>query len=159
MLNRPSFQRYSPSMRELDNVSVMMTRSPNPSNLAVAPLPQQLNLCAVRSSPTLTGVSDWRFATEDLRRLRSSNVVLIERMLRNHQPHDVLSQVPENIDWRSKTFKLALKIERLIFKAARSRDDYLDQETLARRVKILSRHLVRIRMRKNALADGFPTRS
>lgn len=156
MLNRPSFQRYSPSMRELD----MMGRSPTLPGLAMpAPMPQ--TTCSSRVSPMANafGSTDWRLATEDLRRMRSSNVVLIERMLRNHQPHDVLSQVPENTDWRSKTFKLALKIERLIFKAAKSREDYLDQETLARRVKILSRHLVRIRMRKNALADGFPTRT
>lgn len=139
----------------------MLGRSPSLTGLVMpAPLPQ--TSCSSRVSPVANAFSssvDWRLATEDLRRVRSGNVVLIERMLRNHQPHDVLSQVPENTDWQSKTFKLALKIERLIFKAAKSRDDYLDQETLARRVKILSRHLVRIRMRKNALADGISVRT
>ncbi|KAJ0401238.1 hypothetical protein P43SY_010962 [Pythium insidiosum] len=73
-------------------------------------------------------------------------------MLRNHSPHDVLTQVPENNNWRSKTFVLALKIERLMFLAAPTRENYLNEQTLRSRVQLLSRHLVRIRKRKNAIA-------
>ncbi|TYZ65889.1 hypothetical protein PybrP1_003025 [[Pythium] brassicae (nom. inval.)] len=91
---------------------------------------------------------------EELRRLRSRCIVLIERMLRNHQPHDVLTQVPENYDWRSKTFLLAIKIEKLMFLAATSRENYLNEHTLRSRVQLLSRHLVRIRKRKNAMANA-----
>ncbi|EGZ15416.1 hypothetical protein PHYSODRAFT_251028 [Phytophthora sojae] len=109
--------------------------------------------------PAVSTACDWRLNSDDeLRRLRSNYVVVIERMLRNHQPHDVLNHVPENTDWRSKTFKLALKIERLMFKAAKSRADYLDEHTLHHRVKILCRYLVRIRMRKNAMVEGVPKR-
>ncbi|KAG6968883.1 hypothetical protein JG688_00005583 [Phytophthora aleatoria] len=144
MLNNPGlpdFQRF-----QLNSSSpVMMTRSNN--NAAVLPT-QVSTACATPTAANEGG-------DEELRRLRSNYVVLIERMLRNHQPHDVLNHVPENTDWRSKTFKLALKIERLMFKAAKSRADYMDEHTLSRRVKILCRHLVRIRMRKNAMVEGI----
>ncbi|TMW64288.1 hypothetical protein Poli38472_012910 [Pythium oligandrum] len=100
---------------------------------------------------------NWREAGEELRRLRSQIVVLIERMLRNHDPHDVLTQVPENNNWRSKTFVLALKIERLMFLAAPSRENYLNEHTLRNRVQLLSRHLVRIRKRKNVMANMLAT--
>ncbi|KAG7375930.1 hypothetical protein PHYPSEUDO_014831 [Phytophthora pseudosyringae] len=135
MLNRPGLPGFQ--------------RFPMSNNAAVLP-PQASTTCAA------TGSGDWRLGgDEELRRLRSNYVVLVERMLRNHQPHDVLNHVPENTDWRSKTFKLALKIERLMFKAAKSRADYLNEHTLHRRVKILCRYLVRIRMRKNAMVEGI----
>ncbi|KAE8882159.1 hypothetical protein PF005_g24720 [Phytophthora fragariae] len=140
MINRPglpSFQRF------------------NDGNNAVVP-PAVSTAC---SAVPAIGSGDWRVTNdEELRRLRSNYVVVIERMLRNHQPHDVLNHVPENTDWRSKTFKLALKIERLMFKAAKSRADYLDEHTLHHRVKILCRYLVRIRMRKNAMVEVTPKR-
>ncbi|OWZ18400.1 hypothetical protein PHMEG_0007514 [Phytophthora megakarya] len=121
----------------------------------VAVLPPQVSTACTAPAP-ISGNGDWRLnGDEELRRLRSNYVVLIERMLRNHQPHDVLNHVPENTDWRSKTFKLALKIERLMFKAAKSRADYLNEQTLHRRVKVLSRYLVRIRMRKNAMVEDI----
>ncbi|RLN93134.1 hypothetical protein BBJ28_00007160 [Nothophytophthora sp. Chile5] len=100
---------------------------------------------------------NWRQGGDEMRRLRSRHVVLIERMLRNHQPHDVLTQVPENYDWHSKTFSLAIKIERLMFTAATSRENYLNESTLRSRVQLLSRHLVRIRKRKNAMAASYET--
>jgi hypothetical protein len=93
-----------------------------------------------------------------MRRLRSRYVIMIERMLRNHQPHDVLTQVPENYDWHSKTFTLAIKIERLMFTTATSRENYLNESTLRARVQLLSRHLVRLRKRKNAMAVSYETR-
>ncbi|RLN93131.1 hypothetical protein BBJ28_00007163 [Nothophytophthora sp. Chile5] len=149
MLNRPSL----PSLQRFpldDGLPGLVGRSN-----AVMPTPVSTS-CSNHSSPN---VRDWRAGgDEELRRLRSSHVVLIERMLRNHQPHDVLSHVPENTDWRSKTFKLALKIERLMFRAAKSRADYMDDHTLQRRVKILCRYLVRIRMRKNAATDNLTKR-
>eukprot|EP00644_Phytophthora_capsici_P010292 jgi/Phyca11/509906/fgenesh2_kg.PHYCAscaffold_51_\ len=101
---------------------------------------------------------NWRQAGDEMRRIRSRQVVLIERMLRNHQPHDVLTQVPENYDWHSKTFTLAIKIERLMFTSATSRENYLDESTLRHRMQLLSRHLVRIRKRKNAVAASYETR-
>jgi hypothetical protein len=99
----------------------------------------------------------WREGTEEMRRLRARNVILVERMLSNHQPHDVLTQVPENFNWHSKTFTLAIKIERLMFASATSRENYLDESTLRSRVQLLSRHLVRIRKRKNAMATAYTT--
>jgi hypothetical protein len=150
MLNRPGlpgFQRFPLSA----GAPAMAAR-----NNAVLP-PQASTACA--NAPAANGSGDWRVGNdEELRRLRSNHVVLIERMLRNHQPHDVLNHVPENTDWRSRTFKLALKIERLMFKASKSRADYLNEHTLHRRVKILCRYLVRIRMRKNAMVDGITKR-
>ncbi|OWZ05091.1 hypothetical protein PHMEG_00022885 [Phytophthora megakarya] len=107
------------------------------------------------ADPTTT---NWRQAGDEMRRLRSRHVVLIERMLRNHQPHDVLTQVPENYDWHSKTFALAIKIERLMFTSATSRENYLDESTLRPRMQLLSRHLVRLRKRKNAMATATETR-
>ncbi|KAG6614077.1 uncharacterized protein IUM83_09937 [Phytophthora cinnamomi] len=126
-----------------------------PAMAAVVP-PAVSTACAAVSA---NGSGDWRLSSDDeLRRLRSNYAIVIERMLRNHQPHDVLNHVPENTDWRSKTFKLALKIERLMFKAAKSRADYLNEHTLHHRVKILCRYLVRIRMRKNAMVEGITKR-
>ncbi|KAG7378076.1 hypothetical protein PHYPSEUDO_010573 [Phytophthora pseudosyringae] len=101
---------------------------------------------------------NWRQAGDEMRRLRSRHVVVIERMLRTHQPHDVLTQVPENYDWHSKTFALAIKIERLMFTTATSRENYLDESTLRQRMQLLSRHLVRLRKRKNAVAASHETR-
>jgi hypothetical protein len=173
----PTFQRLQASMREFDHVPMGMgfnvaTSSARPS--AIVP-PSQFttgNSCQSNSlnathltsyatanssnntnaacRPAATG--NWRVAGEELRRVRSQVVVQIERMLRAHQPHDVLTQVPENTDWESKTFVLALKIERLMFLAAPSRENYLNEATLRSRVQLLSRHLVRIRKRKNAMA-------
>ncbi|KAE8882167.1 hypothetical protein PF010_g18765 [Phytophthora fragariae] len=103
--------------------------------------------------------ANWRQAGDEMRRLRSRHVILIEGMLRNHQPHDVLTQVPENFDWHSKTFALAIKIERLMFTSATSRENYLNESTLRARVQLLSRHLVRLRKRKNnAMAAACETR-
>lgn len=95
---------------------------------------------------------NWREPSEDLRRLRARNVLLIDRMLRAHQPHDVLTQVPENTNWHSKTITVALKIERLMFTTASSRQHYEDEATLRSRVQLLSRQLVRMRKRKNVVA-------
>lgn len=95
---------------------------------------------------------NWREPTEELRRLRARNVLLIDRMLRAHQPHDVLTQVPENTNWHSKTVTVALKIERLMFMTASSRQHYEDEATLRNRVQLLSRQLVRMRKRKNVVA-------
>ncbi|KAH7474237.1 hypothetical protein PRNP1_014017 [Phytophthora ramorum] len=145
MINRPGlpgFQRFP-----LNSDAPVII----PRNSAVVPTPTVSSACAPANAS-----GDWRLSGNDeMRHLRSGTVVLIERMLRNHQPHDVLNHVPENTDWRSKTFQLALKIERLMFKAAKSRADYLDEHTLHRRVKILCRYLVRIRMRKNAAVEGI----
>lgn len=122
----------------------------NPNGAAIVPPSMAASSCGARAGPS---DSAWREnGGEDLRRLRSRSIVLIERMLRNHQPHDVLTQVPENYDWRSKTFLLAIKIEKLMFLAATSRENYLNEHTLRSRVQLLSRHLVRIRKRKNAMA-------
>ncbi|GMF55995.1 unnamed protein product [Phytophthora fragariaefolia] len=130
MINRPGFQRFP-----LNSATPVMTAHNN----AVLP-PAVPTTCAAAPA---NGSVDWRLSSDDeLRRLRSNYVIVIERMLRNHQPHDVLNHVPENTDWRSKTFKLALKIERLMFKAAKSRADYLNEHTLQHRVKILCRYLV-----------------
>ncbi|KAL4087747.1 hypothetical protein PRIC1_013634 [Phytophthora ramorum] len=119
---------------------------------------------ATPTIPSVVGVVEvptggtWRQAGDEMRRLRSRHVILVERMLRNHQPHDVLTQVPENYDWHSKTFTLAIKIERLMFTTATSRENYLDENTLRSRVQLLSRHLVRLRKRKNAMAASHETR-
>ncbi|POM59387.1 hypothetical protein PHPALM_31891 [Phytophthora palmivora] len=119
----------------------------------VAVLPTQVS-AACTAPVTTTGNGDWRLSgDEELRRLPHATQPPAAR-----RAHDVLNHVPENTDWRSKTFQLALKIERLMFKAAKSRADYLDERTLHRRVKILSRYLVRIRMRKNAMVDGITKR-
>ncbi|EGZ15409.1 hypothetical protein PHYSODRAFT_561209 [Phytophthora sojae] len=122
--------------------------------------------CAAAPVMSSTGVAgapqvqepNWRQAGDEMRRLRSRHVILIESMLRNHQPHDVLTQVPENYDWHSKTFQLAIKIERLMFTTASSRENYLNESTLRARVQLLSRHLVRLRKRKNAMAAAHETR-
>ncbi|GAB9466439.1 hypothetical protein Gpo141_00003814 [Globisporangium polare] len=139
----------------------------NPNGAAIVPPSTMSSSCSARnaSGATSTGNNNnanntnsdpaWReTGGDDLRRLRTRSVVNIERMLRNHQPHDVLTQVPENYDWRSKTFQLALKIEKLMFLAATSRENYLNEHTLRSRVQLLSRHLVRIRKRKNAMASS-----
>ncbi|KAE9042970.1 hypothetical protein PR003_g3274 [Phytophthora rubi] len=99
--------------------------------------------------------ANWRENDGAVQGLRTRNVVLIEQMLSNHAPHDVLTQVPENGDWHSKTFQLAVKIERLMFNTATSRDDYLNESTLRLRVQNLSRNLIQLRKRKNMLSDNF----
>lgn len=119
--------------------------------------------CAALVVPNVGGAQDptsgnWRQANDEMRRLRTRQVIQIERMLRNHQPHDVLTQVPENYDWHSKTFALAIKIERLMFTTATSRENYLNESTLRSRVQLLSRHLVRLRKRKNAMAASYESR-
>lgn len=148
---------------------------PQVAGLPVAPMPPGMSgmtgvvpgtvSCAPPPAMVSSGIiqdpaANWRQTGEEMRRLRTRHVVLIERMLRNHQPHDVLTQVPENVDWHSKTFTLAIKIERLMFAAATSRENYLNESTLRQRVQLLSRHLVRIRKRKNAMAasSAYETR-
>lgn len=143
-----------------------VTASPLSSSLLggvgfVPPLAASAGYQAPSPSPSVgyagsTSSGDsWRDATDEMRRLRARNVVLIERMLSNHQPHDVLTQVPENFNWHSKTFALAIKIERLMFASATSKESYLNESTLRTRVQFLSRHLVRIRKRKNAIATAY----
>ncbi|KAG7401551.1 hypothetical protein PHYBOEH_000609 [Phytophthora boehmeriae] len=99
--------------------------------------------------------ANWRENDGVVQGLRTRNIVLIEQMLTNHAPHDVLTQVPENVDWHSKTFQLAVKIERLMFNTATSRDDYLNESTLRVRVQNLSRNLIQLRKRKNMISEGF----
>ncbi|RLN64096.1 hypothetical protein BBJ29_003419 [Phytophthora kernoviae] len=133
MLNRPNLPGFQHlQLNTSTGTPVVMTR-----NNAVMPT----SIFTTCANPNASG--DWHLNGDDeLRRLRSNNVVIIERMLRNHQPHEVLNHVPENTDWRSKTFNLALKVERLMFKVAKSRAEYLNAHTLPRRVKILCRYLV-----------------
>lgn len=95
------------------------------------------------------GDNRWRTPTEELRRLRVETVRRIELILRSHRAHDVLTQIPENADWFTKTLSLALKLERLMFVLAMSREHYLDVQTLDRRVRLLARQLVGVRRRKN----------
>ncbi|KAG2790738.1 hypothetical protein PC129_g6642 [Phytophthora cactorum] len=99
--------------------------------------------------------ANWRENDGMVQGLRTRNVVLIEQMLSNHAPHDVLTQVPENIDWHSKTFQVAVKIERLMFNTATSREDYLNESTLRTRVQNLSRNLIQLRKRKNMISENF----
>ncbi|ETM32578.1 hypothetical protein F441_20721 [Phytophthora nicotianae CJ01A1] len=99
--------------------------------------------------------ANWRENDGTVQGLRTRNVVLIEQMLSSHAPHDVLTQVPENIDWHSKTFQLAVKIERLMFNTATSREDYLNESTLRTRVQNLSRNLIQMRKRKNMISEKF----
>jgi hypothetical protein len=98
--------------------------------------------------------NSWFEISEDLRNRRWKNVVLVDRMLRGHRPHEVLTHVPQNTNWESKTFTLALKIERLMFFAAKSRESYLNERTLRTRVRFISRCLVRLRERKNLAYTG-----
>ncbi|KAL3656553.1 hypothetical protein V7S43_003130 [Phytophthora oleae] len=97
----------------------------------------------------------WMQIGQDLRTQRWKNVVNIDRMLRNHHPHEVLTQVEQNTNWYAKTFTLALKVERLIFEAATSRESYLDEHTLRARVAQVSRRLIGLRERKNMVKLGF----
>ncbi|CAI5729505.1 hypothetical protein KXD40_003585 [Peronospora effusa] len=136
MLNRSNPQRFQPFRLSNDIPVVVFHNNAIPATITYA---------SASSSESV----DWR---EEIRCLRSSNVVLIERMLRNHRPHDILNHLPENIDWRSKTFKLALKVECLILKWATTRADYLNERTLHHRVKRLCRCLVRSHMYNNAMA-------
>ncbi|ETI32285.1 hypothetical protein F441_20722 [Phytophthora nicotianae CJ01A1] len=144
------------------NNAVVSTGLPNSLPLGMGVLPgTTTGGCGVPILPNVTAVGtqdNWRQAGDEMKRLRSRHVILIERMLRNHQPHDVLTQVPENYDWHSKTFALAIKIERLMFTTATSRENYLDESTLRQRMQLLSRHLVRLRKRKNAVAASTGTR-
>lgn len=99
--------------------------------------------------PCYQGDSQWRTPTEEMSRLRVETVRRIELILRSHRAHDVLTQIPENADWLAKTLSLALKLERLMFVLAISRDHYVDIQTLDRRVRLLARQLVGVRRRKN----------
>lgn len=99
--------------------------------------------------------NSWFEIPEELRNRRWQNVVAIDRMLRGHRPHEVLTHVPQNVNWLSKTFTLALKIERFIFFGAKSREAYLDVSTLPLRVRFISRCLVRLRERKNLASTGM----
>ncbi|ETL26136.1 hypothetical protein L916_20137 [Phytophthora nicotianae] len=76
-------------------------------------------------------------------------------MLRNHHPHEVLTHVEQNTNWSAKTFTLALKVERIIFEAATSRESYLDENTLHARVTQVSRRLIDLRKRKNMVKFGI----
>lgn len=98
--------------------------------------------------------NSWFEISDDLRNRRWKNVVLIDRMLRGHRPHEVLTHVPQNTNWQSKTFTLALKIERFMFFSAKSRESYLNERTLRSRVRLISRCLVRLRERKNLAYTG-----
>ncbi|KAG7401550.1 hypothetical protein PHYBOEH_000608 [Phytophthora boehmeriae] len=93
--------------------------------------------------------NSWTQIGKDLRMQRWKNVVNIDRMLRNHHPHEVLTHVEQNTNWYAKTFTLALKVERIIFEAASSRESYLNEKTLRTRVGQVSRKLIDLRKRKN----------
>jgi hypothetical protein len=97
----------------------------------------------------------WTQIGQDLRTRRWQNVVNIDRMLRNHKPHEVLTEVAQNVNWYAKTFTLALKVERLLFEAAASRESYLDKRTLRARVAQVSRRLIALRERKNMAKLGL----
>ncbi|KAG6614076.1 uncharacterized protein IUM83_09938 [Phytophthora cinnamomi] len=97
----------------------------------------------------------WLQIGQDLRTQRWKNVVNIDRMLRNHRPHVVLTHVEQNTNWYAKTFTLALKVERLLFEAAASRESYLDEQTLRARVAQVSRRLIELRKRKNMAKFGL----
>ncbi|KAL3656554.1 hypothetical protein V7S43_018554 [Phytophthora oleae] len=99
--------------------------------------------------------ANWRENDAKVQGVRTRNVVLIEQMLSNHAPHDVLTEVPENVNWHSKTFQLAVKIERLMFTTATSREDYLNESTLRTRVQNVSRNLIQLRKRKNMISENF----
>ncbi|KAH7474235.1 hypothetical protein PRNP1_014019 [Phytophthora ramorum] len=122
--------------------------------------PPNLNMYGAPFDPNTFSSSsnyspNWRENDAVVQGLRTRNVVLIEQMLTNHAPHDVLTQVPENVDWHSKTFQLAVKIERLMFNTATSREDYLNESTLRTRVQNLSRNLIQLRKRKNMISENF----
>ncbi|KUF71457.1 hypothetical protein AM587_10012232 [Phytophthora nicotianae] len=99
--------------------------------------------------------NSWLQIGQDLRTQRWKTVVNIDRMLRNHQPHEVLTHVEQNTNWSAKTFTLALKVERIIFEAATSRESYLDESTLRARVTQVSRRLIDLRKRKNMVKFGI----
>ncbi|KAG4051123.1 hypothetical protein JG687_00004769 [Phytophthora cactorum] len=99
--------------------------------------------------------NSWRHIGVDLRTQRWKNVVSIDRMLRDHHPHEVLTHVEQNTNWCAKTFTLALKVERIIFEAAASRESYLDEHTLRARVVQVSRRLIDLRKRKNMIKLGI----
>ncbi|KAL4170376.1 hypothetical protein KRP22_011277 [Phytophthora ramorum] len=92
--------------------------------------------------PPNLNIPNWRENDAVVQGLRTRNVVLIEQMLTNHAPHDVLTQ-------------LAVKIERLMFNTATSREDYLNEGTLRTRVQNLSRNLIQLRKRKNMISENF----
>ncbi|RLN93132.1 hypothetical protein BBJ28_00007162 [Nothophytophthora sp. Chile5] len=99
--------------------------------------------------------NSWLQIGQDLRMLRWKNVVNIDRMLRNHQPHEVLTHVEQNTNWLAKTFTLALKVERIIFETAASRESYLNENTLRSRVQQVSRKLIDLRKHKNITKFGL----
>lgn len=152
----PSFQNLLNAMHEVEqheplarpSIAQPLSEGMRYTPTSCAPRPPMMNLFPSLNTPE----ADWRTA-QDMHRLRIRTVVLVERMLRNHRPHDVLTQVPKNIDWRSKTFQLATKIERLMFTVATTRAKYLDEQTLFSRAQLLARHLVRIRKRKNSFSN------
>ncbi|POM65083.1 Hypothetical protein PHPALM_19270 [Phytophthora palmivora] len=97
----------------------------------------------------------WLQIGQDLRTQRWKNVVNIDRMLCNHHPHEVLTHVEQNANWYAKTFTLALKVERIIFQTATSRESYLDEHTLRARVAQVSHRLIDLRKRKNMVKFGI----
>ncbi|KAE9042967.1 hypothetical protein PR003_g3268 [Phytophthora rubi] len=99
--------------------------------------------------------NSWLQISQDLRTQRWKNVVNIDRLLRNHRPHEVLTHVEQNTNWHAKTFTLALKVERIMFEAAASRESYLDEKTLHTRVAQVSRRLIELRKRKNMTKFGL----
>ncbi|KAL7678700.1 hypothetical protein Plhal304r1_c094g0172951 [Plasmopara halstedii] len=140
-----------------DSGTVSLARS-NSLHLETAVLQSSTNVsCSASVESQLSNTSEsktsnWRHTSDETRQLRLQNVIRIERLLRNHQPHDILTQVPENCDWPSRILTLALKIERLMFTTATSRENYLDESTLRQRMQRLSCHLLRLRKRKNTAA-------
>ncbi|KAG2790739.1 hypothetical protein PC129_g6641 [Phytophthora cactorum] len=99
--------------------------------------------------------NSWRHIGVDLRTQRWKNVVSIDRMLRDHHPHEVLTHVEQNTNWCAKTFTLALKVERIIFEAAASRESYRGEHTLRARMAQVSRRLIDLRKRKNMVKFGM----
>ncbi|OWZ18401.1 hypothetical protein PHMEG_0007515 [Phytophthora megakarya] len=97
----------------------------------------------------------WLQIGQALRTQRWKTVVNIDRMLRNHHPHEVLTHVEQNSNWYAKTFTLALKVERIIFQTAASREIYLDDHTLRARVVQVSHRLIDLRKRKNMVKFGI----
>ncbi|EGZ15418.1 hypothetical protein PHYSODRAFT_507967 [Phytophthora sojae] len=99
--------------------------------------------------------NSWLQIGQDLRTQRWKNVVTIDRMLLHHRPHEVRTHVEQNTNWSAKTFTLALKVERILFEAAASRESYLDEKTLRARVAQVSRRLIELRKRKNMAKFGL----
>lgn len=135
---------HSSGLSQLEKAVFQATTSTNSSALVV---PQLHN---VRDSTD----GNWRIPGDEIRRLRSQIIMQIESLLRNHQPHNVLTHIPENLDWHSKVLMLAIKLERLMFTTAKSRESYLDESTLRQRMQRLSSHLVQLRKRKHSVPSS-----